>query len=71
VLVGCKIIKLKKLEKEIKPVALYNQIVISCAEKPKASYDNESKQLATQKIFESIGQHHFQWENCWKINYGK
>ena len=67
VLASCQIIKLKKTNQEIKPVTLYDQIIISYPEKLngllqlKANYDKELEQSAKQKTFASIIQHHRQW----------
>ncbi|CAG8613687.1 7652_t:CDS:2, partial [Ambispora leptoticha] len=64
VLANCKVIKLKKTNQEIKPIALYDQIVISYPEKSnehleiEANYDKELEQLAAQKTFTNISQHH-------------
>jgi predicted transcriptional regulator len=77
VLASCKVIELEKTNQEIKPIALYDQIVISYPEKLnghleiEANYDKELEQLATQKTFINTSQHHRRWEYYWKTNYGK
>src|SRR6185312_11034375 len=58
VLANCRIIKLEKTGQEIKPIALYDQIVIDS--ETSRNYDEELEQPTKQKNFTKISQQHYQ-----------
>jgi len=57
VLANCRIIKLEKTGQEIKPIALYDQIVIDS--ETSRNYDEELEQPTKQKNFTKISQQHY------------
>jgi len=59
VLANCRIIKLEKTGQEIKPIALYDQIVIDS--ETSRNYDEELEQPAKQKNLTKISQQHYHW----------